>query len=233
MVKKTIKYKDFNEQEREETFYFHLSKANLIELEARKRGGLKTYLERISSEQDTEKIWEFLSDIVLMSYGKKSDDGSRHIKNAQLREEFQSSEAFSELVVGLLGDPAGAAEFINGLIPHDLREQVMQMSPAPQPPMGPRPAVSEPRGETSDWNVFEKTGAHVPTESMKHPEPGALSDKPAQRVLTEEEIQQLRPESGALDDQPAARVLTAVEIREMDAVDLQRGLVEGRYKLPQ
>jgi hypothetical protein len=203
MVKKTIKYKDFNDQEREETFYFHLSKANLIELEARKRGGLRVFLERISQEQDTEKIWGFLSDIVLMSYGKKSDDGARHIKNAQLREEFESSEAYSELMVGLLGDPAGAAEFINGLIPHDLREQVMQMSPPP----GPRPEAS--RGESTEWNVFEKTGGpeHVSTESMKQPEPGALSS------------------------QPAARVLTAVEIREMDPVDLQRGLVEGRYKL--
>lgn len=208
MVKKTIKYKDFNDQEREETFYFHLSKANLIELEARKRGGLKTYLERISSEQDTEKIWGFLSEIVLMSYGKKSDDGARHIKNSQLREEFESSEAFSELMVGLLGDPAGAAEFINGLIPHDLREQVMQMSPAPQPPMGPRPDAA--RGDQTDWNVFEKGGGgpeHVPTESRMQPEPGALGER------------------------PAARVLTAVEIREMDPVDLQRGLVEGRYKL--
>lgn len=206
MVKKTIKYKDFNEQEREETFYFHLSKANLIELEARKRGGLRTYLERIQSEQDTEKIWGFLSDIVLMSYGKRSDDGSRHIKNAQIREEFESSEAFSELLMGLLSDPAGAAEFINGLIPHDLRAQVGQLTP--DPPMGPRPDAA--RGDQTDWNVFEKGGGgpeHVPTESRLQPEPGALSDE------------------------SAARVLTAIEIREMDPVDLQRGLVEGRYKL--
>ena len=207
MVKKTIKYKDFNGQEREETFFFHLSKANLIAMEAKHRGGLRTYLERIQSEQDTEKIWQYLSDIVLMAYGKRSDDGSRHVKNPQIREEFESSEAFSELLMGLLSDPAGAAEFINGLIPHDLREKLGQMTTS-QPPMGPRPDAA--RGDQTDWNVFEKGGGgpeHVATESRLQPEPGALSET------------------------PAARVLTAAEIREMDPVDLQRGLVEGRYKL--
>jgi hypothetical protein len=214
MVKKTIKYKDFNGQEREETFFFHLSKANLIAMEAKHRGGLRTYLERIQAEQDTEKIWQYLSDIVLMAYGKRSDDGSRHIKNPQIREEFESSEAFSELLMGLLSDPAGAAEFINGLIPHDLRAQLGQMSSAPQPPMGPRPDVTQETGR----NVFEKGAGpeHVPTESRMQPEPGALSET---------------PETSRSFPHGAAQVLTAVEIREMDPVDLQRGLVEGRYKL--
>lgn len=206
MVKKTIKYKDFNDEEREETFYFHLSKANLIAMEAEHRGGLRTYLERIAAEQDTKKIWDYLSEIVLMSYGKRSDDGARHIKSAQLREEFESSEAFSELLMSLLSDPAGAAEFINGLIPNDLRAQVGQIVPP-----GPRPAVATQQGDT--WNVFEKTGApeqpHVPTESRMHP-----------------------PE-GALGGQPAAEVLTEVQLREMDPAELQQGLIAGRFKLPQ
>lgn len=215
MVKKTIKYKDFNDEEREETFYFHLSKANLIAMEAEHRGGLRTYLERIAAEQDTKKIWDYLSEIVLMSYGKRSDDGARHIKSAQLREEFESSEAFSELLMSLLSDPAGAAEFINGLIPNDLRAQVGQIVPP-----GPRPAVATQQGDT--WNVFEKESAHargeaeilerekhVPTESRMHP-----------------------PE-GALGGQPAAEVLTEVQLREMDPAELQQGLIAGRFKLPQ
>jgi len=212
MIKKTIKYKDFNDQEREETFYFHLSKADLIQMEAQQKGGLKFYLERIQQEQDIEKIWGFLTQIVLTAYGKRSEDGARHIKNAQYREEFQSSEAFSELLMELLGDPSKAAEFVNGIIPHDLADQIAQIE-RKTPPPGPRP-------EVATANVFEKESAprpmdspvdrdepFVPTESMKHPPREAMSDT------------------------PEARVLTAVEIREMDSAELQRGLVEGRYKL--
>ena len=44
MFEKTIKFLDFDENEREETFYFHLSKPEIIELELSKEGGLQKYI---------------------------------------------------------------------------------------------------------------------------------------------------------------------------------------------
>ena len=40
MIKKTIEYVDYNGENRKEDFYFNLSKAELMELEMSKNGGL-------------------------------------------------------------------------------------------------------------------------------------------------------------------------------------------------
>ena len=40
MYKKTIKYVDFNGVEREEDFYFHMTKAEAIKAEMSEKGGL-------------------------------------------------------------------------------------------------------------------------------------------------------------------------------------------------
>ena len=61
MLKKTIKYVDYDGTEREEDFYFNLSKAELIEMQMSVNGGIDKYLKRIISEKDTVKIMkEFL-----------------------------------------------------------------------------------------------------------------------------------------------------------------------------
>lgn len=55
-------------------------------------------------------------DIILKSYGKKSDDGKRFIKSKELSEEFSQTEAYSELMVELIKDENAASTFVNGLI---------------------------------------------------------------------------------------------------------------------
>jgi hypothetical protein len=208
VIKKTIKYTDFNDQERSEDFYFHLSKADLIELQAKYRGGLEGFLTRIVASQDTEEIYGFLTEIVLKSYGKRSDDGSSFRKSAQLRDEFRSSEAFSELMMSFFTDVKNATEFINGIVPKDLVVNMRQASPPP----GPRPAVS--------GNVFEKDTAPRPEDTpVDRDEPFV----PTESMAT--------PPQGALGTNPAARILTRSEAMAMEADELQRGLVEGRYKL--
>ena len=47
MLKKTITYEDFNGETVSEDFFFHLSKAELVELEMSHTGGLSASLERI------------------------------------------------------------------------------------------------------------------------------------------------------------------------------------------
>ena len=60
MLKKTIKYTDYNGVEREEDFYFNLSKAEIAEMELEIPGGMTAMLQRITAAQDTPslvKIW--------------------------------------------------------------------------------------------------------------------------------------------------------------------------------
>ena len=47
MLKKTIKYEDYNGTEREEDFYFNLTKAELMEMEMSTTGGLAEMIQNI------------------------------------------------------------------------------------------------------------------------------------------------------------------------------------------
>jgi hypothetical protein len=116
MIKKTIKYRDYENVEREEDFYFNLSRAEIIEMEYGVQGGLTKKLEGIAKSNDPTQIIPMFKDIILKSYGKKSDDGKRFIKSPALSEEFSQTEAYSELVLELISDENKASEFVNGLI---------------------------------------------------------------------------------------------------------------------
>lgn len=134
MLKKTITYEDFNGDEVSEDFFFHLSKAELVELELSHTGGLSVALEKIVEAEDGKSIIAEFKNILLMSYGKKSEDGRRFIKNQELRDEFESSEAYSTLFMELVTDAGAAAEFVNGVIPAKLAEEVAKVAQTEQKP---------------------------------------------------------------------------------------------------
>ena len=126
MLKKTITYTDFNGDEVKEDFFFHLSKAELVELEMSHDGGLSEAMTRIVDADDRGAIISEFKKIILMSYGKKSSDGKRFIKNATLREEFESSEAYSTLFMELVTVTDSAIEFMNGIIPAGMAEEAAE-----------------------------------------------------------------------------------------------------------
>ena len=132
MLKKTITYKDFNGEEVREDFLFHLSKAELVELEASHEGGLAEAMQNIVNANDNKAIVAEFKKIILMSLGMKSMDGRRFIKTQQMRDEFESSEAYSALFMELLTDTGAAVEFMNGIIPEGLIQEpatVTQIKP--------------------------------------------------------------------------------------------------------
>jgi len=127
LLKKTIEYEDFNGDKVVEDHYFHLSKAELVEMEMEKPGGMGEYLQNIVKSEDGKAIITEFKKIILGSYGKRSEDGKRFIKTEELRDEFYSSQAYSELFMELCTDADKAAEFINGIIPAGLEKDVAKM----------------------------------------------------------------------------------------------------------
>jgi len=123
LLKKTIKYKDLDGNEVEEDFYFHLSKAELVELEMSKKGGLSEMLKRIVASADAPAIIAEFKNIILMSYGQRSEDGRFFKKNQQLRDEFQGSEAYSELFMEMVTDVDAGIQFITSIVPAGLVEE--------------------------------------------------------------------------------------------------------------
>lgn len=120
MLKKTIKYVDYNGNEREEDFYFNLSKAEVTEMELSVDGGLSNMLETLVKTKDNKQIVNLFKEIILKSYGEKSLDGKRFIKSKELSEAFAQTEAYSELFISLALNEDEAANFIKGILPADL-----------------------------------------------------------------------------------------------------------------
>lgn len=119
MLKKTISYTDYDGNERTEDFYFNLTEAEILEMNLSASGGLEKLIQRIVSEQNGEQIVKMFKEIILKSYGEKSLDGRRFVKNSELTEAFTQTEAYSKLFVELASDSDKAAEFVNGIIPKD------------------------------------------------------------------------------------------------------------------
>lgn len=134
MLGENIKYVDYNGVEREEKFYFNLSKAELMEMELGVTGGLSEILKQIIAAQDVPKIMEIFKKLVLKAYGEKSTDGKRFIKKDKdgtpLANYFEETAAYSELYMKLSTDADYASKFVRGIIPSDIdineAEKMMQ-----------------------------------------------------------------------------------------------------------
>ena len=116
MIKKTIKYVDYDGNEREESFYFNLTESEILEMEFSTTGGLTQMIEKIVETKDSTRIMSIFKEILLKSYGEKSPDGRRFIKSPELSTEFAQTPAYNKLFMELATDAEKASEFVNGLI---------------------------------------------------------------------------------------------------------------------
>lgn len=136
MFAKKIKYEDFNGTVREETFYFNLTEAELIEMESSVDGGLAEYGRRIIECQNVPQIMDLFKKLILISYGEKSADGKRFIKEDPVRGklslEFMQTNAYSELYMEFINNPDSGAEFFNNVIPAKIKDQVEASEKAPE-----------------------------------------------------------------------------------------------------
>lgn len=133
MFTKTITYTDFDNVERTETAYFNLTKSELMEISMKLPGTLLQDVadegEKLTDEQRARRVLaslgnqgvtNFIKEIILKAYGKKSIDGRRFEKSEQMSTEFSQTLAFDQLYYELMVDSTKAAEFINNLIPESL-----------------------------------------------------------------------------------------------------------------
>jgi hypothetical protein len=141
MLKKTIKYTDFNGNEVTEDFYFNLTKAEVAEMElgasrldadGNIKGGMQDLLAEIVASGSGQRIMDTFKEILARSYGMRSEDGKRFIKSKELFEEFTQSAAYSEFFMELITDADAASSFIKAVMPADLA--VESDKPKPQPP---------------------------------------------------------------------------------------------------
>lgn len=120
MLKKTVKYVDYNGVERVEDFYFNLTKAEVAEMEMSVEGGFSKMLQELVNSKDNVRIVQLFKEMVLKAYGEKSQDGRRFVKSKEISEAFAQTEAYSEIFMELALNEEAAAAFVNGIMPANL-----------------------------------------------------------------------------------------------------------------
>lgn len=116
MLKKTLKYTDYEGNEVTEDLYFNLNKLEVTRMAARYGGDIEKHIEKVIAKQDLSEMMNVLEDLILSSYGVKSEDGKRFIKTKEIREDFEYSIAYSEIFSEILLNPEETKKFGMGLV---------------------------------------------------------------------------------------------------------------------
>ena len=122
MLKRDITYENFNGVLITETYYFNLTKSEILNLDASYSDGLNGAIQKIIDAKDSKALIDQFQKLILLAYGIKSEDGKRFIKNDTLREEFSQSAAYDVLFMELATNDALAAEFMLGIMPKDMAQ---------------------------------------------------------------------------------------------------------------
>jgi hypothetical protein len=119
MLKKSITYKDLDNETVTEDFYFHLSKAEIAELEVDAPGGsFQKMFEDIIARNDKSMILKTFKLVLHKAYGIREEGNNRRFrKSDEISEEFLQTDAYSELFTELMTNPESAAQFILAVIP--------------------------------------------------------------------------------------------------------------------
>lgn len=117
MFKYESKYTDYDGKEQTEICYFNLNQAELIELQARYPGGLKSVMERILEAKDQLQLVPIVKDILLSSYGIRVADSKYFMKSEEEKKKFECSPAYSDIFMKICRDEEFAVNFINAVAP--------------------------------------------------------------------------------------------------------------------
>lgn len=123
MFKKTIEYEDFNGQRVTKDFYFHMSKAELLEMAADGNVMLER-IKRIIESKDGKAILKEFREIIWHSVGVRSEDGARFVKDNDAKRQLFESPAYDELLLELCTDAEASSQFITQLIPEKMQKEM-------------------------------------------------------------------------------------------------------------
>lgn len=119
MYTKSVKYVDFDGNERTEDVRFNFTQEELVRLNLSKEGGLEYYLNKLIQTRNVKEVAEILREVLLKAYGEKSPDGKRFDKSDEIRNNFANSAMFSDIYMELANDPDKCAEFFKKIVPQE------------------------------------------------------------------------------------------------------------------
>lgn len=135
MFKKVISYVDFDGNTKVKPFYFNLTRPELVEMKRSPIIEMKVIVDRLKNMDDPdtelsyqekdeiqEKMGAILRDLVIQSYGVKSEDGERFSKRVGDRrygagEDFVETMAYDALYMEMLSNVKNLIDFVRAVIP--------------------------------------------------------------------------------------------------------------------
>lgn len=128
MIKRTVTYEDYNGEKRTETFYFHYTEAEILDMEMSEEGSFAERIQRIIDAKDKTALMKLIKKFVIDAYGVKSEDGKRFMKNDEVKAAFLESPAYSDIFMDMVTNDEIAAEFVNGVIPNTMKDRVAKLA---------------------------------------------------------------------------------------------------------
>jgi hypothetical protein len=205
MLKRTITYTDFNDQQVTETLYFNITKTELAgHLEMKDK--LEEMQRNLSgpprdlTTKEVQEILDLVKFFMKTAYGLRSEDGRRFKKSEEIWEDFTQTAAYDEFLFSLFEKPEAAVNFLIEVLPADLRDAASRLDGVKEL-QEPSPVV---RGEMT---------VTAPIETVK--------DAPLKRLgdYSDEEIL-------ALDDESFNK-LVGTDPKQMNTRQLQLKLARG------
>lgn len=120
MLAKTVTYTDYNGETQTETCLFNMTRVEIATMQVKMDGMYIDYLQDLVAKRKIEKLFGFIKDFVLDSYGEKSADGRKFVKSAEIRADFENSLAYEQVLMETIESPESMRAFVLGVIPSDM-----------------------------------------------------------------------------------------------------------------
>lgn len=127
MLRKVVKYKDFENAERSETLYFNLTKAEMMEFSLEYPQGMEATIHQMVETENQKAIFDMMKKLIMASYGEKSPEG-KFVKTKEISEIFSHTEAYSQLIDDISANTDEAVAFFNGIMSPVVTAQVKTQS---------------------------------------------------------------------------------------------------------
>ena len=127
MLKKDIKFEDFDGEEVTETHYFHIYPSEFAEFELihELEGGLEGMFKKLQKEDNRAGILELFKNLICMGYGLRDPENpTKFKKTPEILADFRSSPAFDALYIELMTSETASTEFLMGAVPKSLSASV-------------------------------------------------------------------------------------------------------------
>jgi len=132
MIKQTITYTDYLDEEHTEDFYFNISKKDLAKMAIIEEAAPEDSIQKIIASGDPRRLMDAFEDLILKAYGIRMNGGREFHQSSEISARFKGTGAYDSLFLKMVTDADFALQFYNGLVPASVNEQKANAFQRPQ-----------------------------------------------------------------------------------------------------